>query len=100
MKGTTTCHGRKPSTETPSRSRLQLPNAWQPDSAAVRLIHAPLDLTEVEVLEGIEGTRAAMRSAYRAGGKKHDQQEQWANAEAANLYGLAVGVALGRGSVR
>jgi hypothetical protein len=69
-------------------------------SAAVRLIHAPLDLTQVEVLEGIEGTRAALRSAYRAGGKKHDQQEQWANAEAAYLYGLAVGVALGRGSVR
>jgi len=64
-------------------------------SGAVRLTQAPLDLTQVDVLEGLEGTREALLRAYRAGGVQHAHSEQWAREEAGYLYGLAVGVALG-----
>jgi hypothetical protein len=64
-------------------------------SGAVRLTHAPLDVTQIDVLEGLEGTRAALLRAYRTSGATQDHLEHWAREQAGYLYGLAVGVALG-----
>lgn len=66
-------------------------------SAAVALREAALDLGQYDFVTGVDATRAALTKAYKAAGIEGDEDIR---DEAGYLYGLAVGVALGRGGAR
>ena len=66
-------------------------------TAAVELREAATDLTQGDVVDGIDATRAALLKAYRS---RTTEDTEALGLEAAYLFGLAVGVSLGRGGGR
>lgn len=70
-------------------------------SAVVGLREAALNLAQDDFVDGVDATRAALTRANRAAGIDDDEENRTAERdEAAYLYGLAVGVALGKGGAR
>jgi hypothetical protein len=68
-------------------------------STAARLSAAALDLTEQHYIEGVERTADVLRRIYTQRGTDYGD-ETTLHEEGGYLYGLAVGLSIGRGGTR
>jgi hypothetical protein len=68
-------------------------------STAARLSAPALDLTEQHYIEGVERTADVLRRIYTQRGTDYGD-ETTLHEEGGYLYGLAVGLSLGRGATR
>lgn len=85
----------------PAEAAFAVAQRMAATSAAVGLREAALDLTQADAVDGIDATRAALLEAYKADGLPDDEENRASlREEAGYFYGLAVGVALGKGGMR
>ncbi|HVZ20242.1 MAG TPA: hypothetical protein VG871_04230 [Vicinamibacterales bacterium] len=85
---------------TPTEVAFSVAQRKAATTAAVGLRESALDLTASDLLEGLDATRDALIAAYRAEQVGIADDKDAIHDEAGYLFGLAVGVALGRGGAR